>query len=81
MMTDKEYMSNRQKERAVKAKKFSLLWDSKIIIRMSLVQDNQVTIEDIDLAQKLFGPDVGPIKGKTTRKKIQAQEKSNITIS
>ena len=58
-----------------------LFEDLKTIIRMNLVKDNQVTIEDIDLAQKLFGPDVGPIKGKTTRKKIQAQEKSNITIS
>ena len=47
---------------------------------MNLVKDNQVTIEDIDLAQKLFGPDVGAIKGKTTRKKIQTQEKSNNTI-
>ena len=34
---------------------------------MNLIRNNQVTIEDVNLATKAYGPDIGTIKGKTTR--------------
>jgi hypothetical protein len=36
---------------------------------MNLIRDNPVTTKDVDLAAHIFGPDVGTVKGKTTRRK------------
>ena len=36
---------------------------------MNLIRNNIVTTADVNLATKLFGPDIGSIKGKTTRRK------------
>jgi hypothetical protein len=40
--------------------------DFKGIIRMNCFKDNPVTTEDVDIAEAIFGPDIGVIKGKTT---------------
>ena len=37
------------------------------MIRMNLIRNEKVTTEDINLAEKAFGPDIGAIKAKTTR--------------
>ena len=64
-----------QKMRAMKARNLhhSLgspsIFDLKAIITQNLIQDNPVTIEDVDLATQIFGPDIGCIKGKSIRKK------------
>ncbi len=39
------------------------------VIRMNMIRDNPVTTKDVDLAEQVFGPDIGTIKGKTTRRK------------
>jgi hypothetical protein len=36
---------------------------------MNLIVNNLVTTEDIEIAEEIFGPDVGSLKGKTTRMK------------
>jgi hypothetical protein len=36
---------------------------------MNLIANNPVTNKDIDIAEEIFGPDIGSLKGKTTRKK------------
>jgi len=43
--------------------------DFKAIITMNCIKNNPVTIEDIDIAEKTFGPDIGALKGKTTHTK------------
>jgi hypothetical protein len=43
--------------------------DFKAILRMNFISNNPVTIEDIKIAQQIFGMDIGLLKGKTTRKK------------
>ena len=69
-----KYMSERQQKRAKLARKaYQALGtptpeDFKAMIRMNLIKNSKVTTEDINLAQKAFGPDVGALKGKTTRK-------------
>ena len=42
--------------------------DLKTIITMNMIQNNQNTHEDINLAKQTFGKSIGTIKGKTIRK-------------
>ena len=41
----------------------------KRLLRQYLVKNNPVTTADADIAEKVFGPDVGALKGKSTRKR------------
>ena len=43
--------------------------DMKAVIRMNLIANNPVTTKDIVLAEKIFGKDIGSLKGKSTRRK------------
>ena len=52
--------------------------DMKAMITMNLIKDNEITNEDIDLAETIYGKSIGEIKGKTTR--INSQYKRNDTI-
>ena len=39
------------------------------ILRMNLFKNNPLTIEDVKLAEKIFGSDIRALKGKTIRRK------------
>ncbi len=39
----------------------------KAIIQINAIKNNPVTTEDVDIAQKIFGPNIATLKGKTTR--------------
>ena len=41
--------------------------DFKAIIRMNAIKDNPITMEDVDIAEKIYGPSISSMKGKTTR--------------
>ena len=43
--------------------------DLKAAIAMNAIAGLPVTTKDVDLAEKIFGPDLGTLKGKTTRRK------------
>jgi hypothetical protein len=43
--------------------------DFKAIITMNAIRNLPITIEDVNLAEKIFRPDIGALKGKTTRSK------------
>eukprot|EP00980_Cylindrotheca_fusiformis_P012484 scaffold3071_cov84-Cylindrotheca_fusiformis.AAC.2 len=44
----------------------------KMLIRQNLVKNCPITIDDVKLAEKIFGPDIPTIKGKSTRPRPQA---------
>ena len=54
--------------------------DLKAAIAMNAIADLPVKTSDVDLAEKIFGPDLGTIKGKTTRRKPLPLVTDNITI-
>ena len=41
----------------------------KHILRQNIIKNCPVTIEDVNIAEKIFGADVGALKGKTTRRR------------
>jgi hypothetical protein len=69
---NKKFYTKRQFQRAKRACKllYSLGYpsinDMKAIIWMNAIKNNPVTTEDVNIAEKIFGPDVATLKGKTT---------------
>ena len=69
----KEGFNNRQVMRATRAREFyhqvgaPSIEMLKIAIRQNLFKNCPVTTEDIILADKLFGPDISTLKGKSTK--------------
>ena len=48
---------------------------------MNMIQNNKITHEDINLAERTYGKNIGNIKGKTTRKNESFKENDTIEIS
>ena len=40
----------------------------KALIKMNAIKDCPVQMEDVDIAVKIFGPDIGSLKGKSVRR-------------
>ena len=43
--------------------------DLKTVLKMSGIANCPITLDDVDIAEQIFGPDVASLKGKTTRQK------------
>ena len=39
------------------------------MIHMNLIKDNKIKSANVDLAERIFSPDIGSIKAKSTRSK------------
>jgi hypothetical protein len=66
--------TERQYERAKRARDFyhsvgtPMLGKFKALLRSNMVSDCPITYEDVCIAEKIFGPSVAKLKGKSTRK-------------
>jgi hypothetical protein len=73
-----KFLSKQQRKRARRAREFYVAMgtptddDLKALVQMNLITNNVVTTADINLATKTYGPDIGAMKGKTTRSKPTA---------
>ena len=54
--------------------------DLKHMIKMNLIRNNPVTEDDINIAMKIYGPDIGALKGKTARKRYPQVKKDYIKL-
>ncbi|MEN9849167.1 MAG: hypothetical protein RL368_1907, partial [Pseudomonadota bacterium] len=83
---NESFYTTRQIARAKEAKNFihSLGYpsaaDIRNMIKMNSVKNCPITIEDIELAEKIYGRDVGALKGKTTRTKPKPVISDTIAI-
>jgi len=72
---NKTFYTPRQFERAKRARDLyhalgtPSIKDFKAMITINAVRNNPVTVDDIKIAEEIFGPDIGTLKGKTTRAK------------
>lgn len=68
-----QFLSPHKQEQAKKARKVMIALrvstqkDLKAMIWINIIRNNEVTTEDVNITMKSFGPNVGSIKGKTTR--------------
>ena len=68
-----KFLSKAQQIRAKKARRVMqaigslTTTDLKSMLLMNLIKDSEITSEDVNLAEKVFGLDIGALKGKTTR--------------
>ena len=53
----------------------------KIMIRQNTIHNFLVTVEDIEIAEKVFGPDMSTLKGRTTRQRPKVIVDNFIEIS
>ena len=72
---NKLFYTDRQVERAKQARELlhalgcPSIADLKNIIKMNSIKDCPVTVDDINLAEKIFGKDIATLKGKSTKQR------------
>jgi hypothetical protein len=54
--------------------------DYKLMMNSNMLRNCPITTESIDWAETIFGPDIGCLKGKTTRKKAEPVVSDYVTI-
>ena len=83
---NKARFSERQVQRATKAYELYAkigcpsVNEFKALVRNHLINNCPVTIEDILIAEKIYGPDVSGLKGKTTRRKPPRVETDYVAL-
>ena len=78
--TPREIKSAKRARDLLAAVGFPTTADLKTAIATNAIANLKVTTRDVDLAEKIFGPDLGTLKGKTTRRKPLPMVSDQIAI-
>jgi hypothetical protein len=71
----------RQFERAKQARKLyhivgtPTMNNFKLLLQMNVIQNCPVTVKDVNISEKIFGPDMSSLKGKVNEAQAQTSEK------
>ena len=52
----------------------------KSLLSMKIIKKCPVTTEDVNIAEKIFGPDISSLKGRSTRRKLKPVRKDLIEV-
>jgi hypothetical protein len=83
---NKKGYTTRQFERAKEARKLyhivgtPTMENFKSLLQMNIIKNCPVTVEDVNIADKIFGPDMSSLKGKSVRQKPKPVRKDLIEI-
>ena len=83
---NEKHFTDRQIKRAKKARELldvlgsPSVADLKAVIKMNAIKNNPVTLEDVDIATKVYGPDIASLKGKTTRRSPEQAVSDQVEI-
>ena len=86
LQENKIFYTSRQFERAKEARDFyhamncPSIPDLLGILRMNLVKNCPITLEDVKIMKNIFGPDIGVLKGKSVRRKPVKSIKDEISV-
>ncbi len=80
MYTERQYQQAKKARELYHAIGNPSVKDFKNIVKMNATKNCPVTVEDINIAEKIFGPDVSSLKGKTTRSKPKVIVKDYIDV-
>jgi len=86
LQENRNFYTHRQFERAKKARDFyhtmncPSIPDLLAILRMNLVKNCPITVEDVKIMKNIFGPDIGLLKGKSVRRQPIRSVKDEIYI-
>jgi hypothetical protein len=69
MFTDRQFQRAKHARQVYHAIGTPSLQDFKSLIASNQIRNLPVTVDDVKVAEKIFGPDIGSLKGKTTRHK------------
>ena len=83
---NREGYTDRQFDRAKTARKLyhivgtPTVENFKALLRMNTIHNCPVTVEDVKIAERIFGPDMSSLKGKSTRRKPKPVRKDLVEI-
>jgi hypothetical protein len=78
--------TQRQFEQAKKARELNHIVGTptietfKTLLKMNAIRNCPVTTEDVNIAEKIFGPDMSSLKGKSTRRKSTPVREDTVKI-
>jgi len=83
---NKKGYTQRQYERAVAARALyhnvgaPTMENFKKMIQANMIRNNPITVEDVNIAENIFGPDISVLKGKSTRTKRKVVKEDLIEV-
>src|SRR5210317_1945373 len=57
-----------------------IMQNFKYILQQNIIKNCPITVEDINIVEQIYGPDIATMKGKTTKQKVGTVKQDEIKI-